>query len=69
MNLYDKIVKEQIGFHYLLIEIQLYILIFLGLNMLLNNYQTKSEINRLLTIYLEYKIINLLCADSILSLS
>ena len=69
MNLYDKIVKEQIGFHYLLIEIQLYILIFLGLNMLINNYQTKSEINRLLTIYLEYKIINLLCADSILSLS
>ena len=69
MNLYDKIVKEQIGFHYLLIEIQLYTLIFLGLNKLLNNYQTKSEINRLLTIYLEYKIINLLCADSILSLS
>ena len=69
MNLYDKIVKEQIGFHYLLIEIQLYTLIFLGLNKLLNNYQTKSEINPLLTMYLEYKIINLLCADSILSLS
>ena len=69
MNLYDKKVKEQIGFHYLLIEIQVYTLIFLGLNKLLNNYQTKSEINRLLTIYLEYKIINLLCADSILSLS
>ena len=66
MNLYDKIVKEQIGFHYLLIEIQLYTLI---LNKLLNNYQTKSEINPLLTMYLEYKIINLLCADSILSLS
>ena len=69
MNLYDKIVKKQIGFHYLLIEIQLYTLIFLGLNKLLNNYQTKSEINPLLTMYLEYKIINLLCADSILSLS
>ena len=69
MNLYDKKVKEQIGFHYLLIEIQVYTLIFLGLNKLLNNYQTKSEINPLLTMYLEYKIINLLCADSILSLS
>ena len=69
MNLDDKIVKEQIGFHYLLIEIQLYTLIFLGLNRLLNNYQTKSEINPFFTIYLEYKIINLLCADSILSLS
>ena len=69
MNLYDKKVKEQIGFHYLLIEIQVYTLIFLGLNKLLNNYQTKSEINPLLTMYLENKIINLLCADSILSLS
>ena len=29
----------------------------------------KSKINRLLTIYLEYKIMNLLCVDFIVSLS
>ena len=34
-----------------------------------NKYNTKSKINQLLTIYLEYKIINLLCVDFIVSLS
>ena len=35
INLDDKKVNEQIGFHYLLAEIQLYTLIFLELNIFL----------------------------------
>ena len=61
-----KIVKEHIGFHYLLIEVQLYTLILLELNIFLKKY---SKINQLLTIYLEYKILNLLCVDFVVLLS
>ena len=64
-----KIVKEYIGFHYLLTKIQLYTLILLELNIFHKKYETKSEIKQLLTIYLEYKIMNLLCVDFIVSLS
>ena len=61
--------KEHIGFHYLLTEIQLYTLILLGLNKFFKKYQTKSEINQLLTIHLEYKIMILLCVDFIVLFS
>ena len=33
------------------------------LNRFLKNYQRKSKINQLLTIYLEFKIMRLLCLD------
>ena len=48
-------VKEQIGFLCLLIEMQLYILISLELNIFLKKNLKKSKKNQLLTIYLEYK--------------
>ena len=53
--------NESIGFRYLLTEIQLYALILLELNIFYKKYWRKSEINQLLTIFLEYKIMNLLC--------
>ena len=58
-------VKEHIGFHYLLTNIQLYTFVLLELNIFLKKYETKSEINQLLRIYLEYKTMNLLCVDFI----
>ena len=61
INLDDKKLKEQIGFHYLLTEILLFILIFIGIE-----YNAKSKINQLLTIYLEYKI---MMVDFFVSLS
>ena len=64
-----KKVKELIGFHYLLTEIQLYTLILLELNIFHKKYETKSKINQLLTIHLEYKIMILLCVNFIASLS
>ena len=48
---------------------QLYTLTLLVLNIFPKNYQIKSKIKQLLTIYLEYEIMNLLCADFIASLS
>ena len=51
-----KIVKEHIGFHYLLTEIQLYTSIPLELNIFHKKYSTKPEINKLLTTYLQCKI-------------
>ena len=56
-----KIVKENIGLHYLLIEIHLHTLILLELNIFIKKYLPKSEINQLLTIYLEYVSILLKC--------
>ena len=64
-----KIVREHIGFHYLLIEIQLYTLIVLELNIFFKKNLKKSNINDLLTKYLEYTIMNLLCADFIVAFS
>ena len=60
-----KIVKGHIGFHYILIKIQRYTLILLGLNIFLYKYWKNSKINQILTIYLEYKTMNLLCVDFI----
>ena len=45
-----KKVNKHIGFHYLLMEIQLYTLILLESNMFLKKYKTKSKLNQLLTI-------------------
>ena len=61
INLDDKKLKEQIGFHYLLTEILLFTLIFFGIE-----YNAKSKVNQLLTIYLEYKI---MMVDFFVSLS
>ena len=69
INLDDKKIKEDIGFHYLLTEMQLYTLILLELNILLKKYWKKLEVNQLLSIYLRYKIMNLLYVDFIVSLS
>ena len=69
ISLDDKKIKEDIGFHYLLTEMQLYTLILLELNILLKKYWTKLEVNQLLSIYLRYKIMNLLYVDFIVSLS
>ena len=66
-NIDDKKVKEHIGFHYLLSKIQLYTLILLEFNIFLK-YQTKSEIIQLHTLYSEFKKMNLLCADFLVSL-
>ena len=63
-----KIVKEHIGFRYLLTKIKSYVLTLLELNIFLKKYSTKSEINQLLATYLEYKIMNLLCVHLIVSL-
>ena len=60
-----KRVKEYTGFHNLLTEIQPYNSILSELNIFLKNYYTKSKINLLHTIYLECKIMNLLCVDFI----
>ena len=62
-------VKKDIWFHYLLTEIQLYTFILLELNIFLKKYKAKSKINQLLTIYLEYKMMNLLCLEFIVLLS
>ena len=43
----------------------MYTLILLELKTFLKKYSTNSEINQLLATYLEYKIMNLLCVDSI----
>ena len=64
-----KIVKEHIGFHYLLTEIPRYTLILLELNIFLKKYLAKSKVNQLITIYLEYKIMNLLYVGFIVLLS
>ena len=39
-----------------------------GIEYFVKKYETKSEINQLVTTYLEYKIMNLLCVDFIASL-
>ena len=65
-NIDDKKVKEHIGFHYLLSKIQLYTLILLEFNIFLK-YQTKSEIIQLHKLYSEFKKMNLLCADFLVS--
>ena len=64
-----KIVKEHIGFQFLLLEVQLYTLIPFEMNIFHKKYELKSKINQLLAIYLEYKIMNLLSVDFIVSLS
>ena len=64
-----KILKQYVGFHYLLTEIKLDTLNLWELNIFHKKYQTKSEENQLLTIYWEHKITNLLCVDFIVSLS
>ena len=64
-----KKVKKLTGFHYLLIKIQLYTLILLKLGIFVKKYLKKLEINQLLIIYLEDKIMNLLCVDITVSLS
>ena len=56
-----KKVKELTGFHYLLTKIQLYTLIIFELNI--------CEINQLLKMYVEDKIMYLLCVDFIAWLS
>ena len=61
--------KESIELNYLLTEIQLYTLILLEMNMFLQKCLTRSMINELLTMYLEYKIVILLCVDFIASVS
>ena len=61
--------KEHFGFHYLLTKIQLYTLILLELNIFLKKYEAKSNINQELTIYLEHKVMILLCVDFTVSLS
>ena len=63
-----KTVKEHSGFHYLMIEMQLHTLILLKLNIFVWKYK-KIRDKSLLTIYLEYNIMNLLCVDFIISLS
>ena len=68
INPNDKKVKEQIGFYYLLTEIQLYTLILLESDIFHKKHQTKSKINQLLRIYLEYKTMILLCVNLIVSL-
>ena len=65
INLIDKKIKEDIGFHYLSTEIQLYTLIFLGLNIFLKKYYAKSKVNLLHTRYLQYKIMILVCVNFI----
>ena len=42
---------------------------FLELNIFQKKFKIKSKINELLTIYLKYKIMNLLCVDFIVPLS
>ena len=69
INLDDKQVKKDIGFHYLLTQIQLCTLILLELSIFLKMYQTKSKINLSLTTYEEYNLIILLCVDFIVLLS
>ena len=65
-----KKVQEHIRFDCLLTETQLYSLILLEWNIFLRKYQKKkSEINLSHTIYLEYKIMILLCVDFIVLLS
>ena len=68
INLNDKEVMKHTGFHYLLIELQLYTLILLELNIFHKKYYTKSKINQLLTIYLEYKKMIVLCVKFIVLL-
>ena len=65
INLIDKKIKEDIGFHYLSTEIQLYTLIFLGLNIFLKKYYAKSKVNLLHARYLQYKIMILVCVNFI----
>ena len=69
INLDGKKSKESIELNYLLTEIQLYTLILLEMNMFLQKCLTRSMINELLTMYLEYKIVILLCVDFIASVS
>ena len=64
-----KKIKEDIEFHYVLTEILVYTLVLEELIIFQNKYNTKSKINQLPTIYLEYTIINLLCVDFTVSLS
>ena len=61
--------KESIELNYLLTEIQLYTLILLEMNMFLQKCLIRSMINELLTMYLEYKIVILLCVDFTASVS
>ena len=69
INLDDEKVKEHIGFHYLLTEIQLYTLILLELNILLKKYLTIRYKSINISIYLEYKMMILLCVDFTLLVS
>ena len=61
--------KERNLFHYLSTIIKLYTLTLLELNIFVKKYYTKSKINQLFKIYLEYKIMNLLCVGFIVSFS
>ena len=57
--------KENIGFHYLLIKIQLYALSLFGIEDIPKEVLNKFRDNQILTIYLEYKIMNVLCMNFI----
>ena len=59
-------IKDQIGFHYLLIIIWLHEFILLQLSMF---HKKKSKINPSLTVYLEYKMMIPLCVDFTVSRS
>ena len=64
--------KEHIWFHYLLREIQQYAAVYFnssGSEYVPQKVLNKSNINQLLTIYLEYKIMILLYVDFIVLLS
>ena len=69
INFDDKNAKERIGFPYLLIEIQLFTLILLEMNIFLKKYLKKSRAHLSLITCLEYKMMILLCADFIVLLS
>ena len=56
INLDDKEVKEHIGFHYLLREIQLYTLTLLEISIFHKKYYTKSKINQLLATHNVFRI-------------
>ena len=56
-------IKERIGFHYLMAEIQPCTLILLESNIFHKIYKIKSKINPSLTTYLEYNLIILLRVD------
>ena len=66
INLDDKINNISLFFDR---STAIYNLIHLELNIFRKRYKTKSKINQLFRTYLGYKILKVLCADCIVSLS